>query len=168
MERTEAEKGTRDMTDGDTHRETHGDTDASTDPATTIVLSQRVGASPDTVFDFLTDPDKMLRWMGTEVKIDPTPGGTFWLNATGTDIAVGQYVEVERPKKVVFTWGWEGSADVPPASSTVTITLTADGTDTIVELQHHGLPTGQDTEHTKGWTYYLARLGAVSEGRNPD
>ena len=160
MERTETEEGTRDMTDADTG--------ANTESETTIVLSQRVGASPDTVFDFLTDPDKMLRWMGTEVNIDPTPGGTFWLNATGTDIAVGQYVEVERPKKVVFTWGWEGSADVPPASSTVTITLTADGTDTIVELQHHGLPTGQDTEHTKGWTYYLARLGAVSEGRSPD
>lgn len=160
MERTETKEGTRDMTDAGTG--------ANADSATTIVLSQRVGASPDTVFDFLTDPEKMLRWMGTEVKIDPTPGGTFWLNATGTDIAVGHYVEVRRPKKVVFTWGWEGSAEVPPASSTVTITLTPDGDATIVELQHDGLPTGQDTEHTRGWTYYLARLGAVSEGRDPE
>ncbi len=150
------------MTDADTGA------DLGTDSSTTIVLTQRVGASPDTVFDFLTDPEKMLRWMGTEVKIDPQPGGTFWLNATGTDIAVGNYVEVDRPNRVVFTWGWDGSAEVPPASSTVTITLTAEGPETIVELQHDGLPTGQDTEHTKGWTYYLARLVAVSEGRTPD
>ena len=36
----------------------------------------------------------MLRWMGTEVRIDPKPGGQFWVNATGTDIAIGTYVEV--------------------------------------------------------------------------
>lgn len=135
---------------------------------TTIVLTQRVGASPDVVFDFLTDPQKMLRWMGTEVDIDPKPGGKFWLNATGTDIAVGSYLEVDRPNRLVFTWGWDGSEEVPPASSTVTITLTVEDGETVVELEHSGLPAGQDTEHTRGWTYYLARLGAVSEGRDPD
>lgn len=133
-----------------------------------IVVTQRVGADPETVFEFLADPKKMLRWMGTEVDIDPRPGGTFWLNATGTDIAIGEYVEVDRPNRMIFTWGWKGSDVVPPASSTVTITLTADGSDTVVELRHDGLPVGQDTEHNRGWTYYLARLVAVSEGRDPD
>ena len=147
-----------------------------TETAEPLVVTQRVGADPETVFDFLADPDKMLRWMGTEVDIDPVPGGRFWLNATGTDIAIGKYVEVDRPNRLVFTWGWKGSDAVPPGSTTVTIILTAepDGDDnhnrggTTVELHHVGLPIGQDVEHNKGWTYYLDRLAAVSEGRDPN
>ncbi len=135
--------------------------------STGLVLTQRVGAEPEVVFEFLTDPRKGLRWMGTEIDIDPTPGGKFWLNATGTDIAIGEYVEVDRPNRVVFTWGWEGSEHVPPASSTVTITLTEDGDETVVELRHDGLPGGQDDAHGRGWTYFLGRLVAVSEGRDP-
>ena len=119
------------------------------------------------MFDFLVDPVKMLRWMGTEVDIDPRPGGTFWLNVTGQDIASGSYVAVDPPNQVVFTWGWEGSAEVPPASSTVTITLTADGEKTIVELRHDGLPGGTDDAHGRGWTHFIARLAKVAEGRDP-
>ncbi len=142
-------------------------TQSETTTPDSLVLTERVKAGPDVVFDFLVDPDKMLRWMGTAVEIDPRPGGRFWLNANGTDIASGSYVEVERPNRVVFTWGWEGSEDVPPASSTVTFTLTADGDETIVELRHDGLPGGQMDAHGHGWTYFFGRLVAVSEGRDP-
>lgn len=132
-----------------------------------LVLTERVKAGPDRVFDFLVDPEQMLRWMGTEADIDARPGGRFWLNVTGTDIASGSYVEVDRPNRVVFTWGWEGSDEVPPASSTVTITLTADGDETIVELRHDGLPDGQIETHGEGWNYFVDRLAAVAEGRDP-
>ncbi len=134
---------------------------------TALVLTERVGAAADVVFDFLVDPEKMLRWMGTEVEIDPRPGGAFWVNVTGQDVASGSYLEVDPPNRVVFTWGWEGSTDVPPASSTVTITLTPDGDATIVELRHDGLPAGPDDDHNEGWTRYLDRLSAVAEGRDP-
>lgn len=144
----------------------------STEAADTVVVTQEIGADPETVFDFLADPEKMLRWMGTEVDIEPVPGGRLWLNATGTDIAIGNYVEVDRPNRLVFTWGWKGSDTVPPGSTTVTILLTAkpggNGDRTTLELRHAGLPSGQDIEHNKGWTYYLDRLAAVSEGRDPD
>ncbi len=132
-----------------------------------LVLVERIAAPREAVFDFLVDAQKMLRWMGTAVEIDATPGGTFWLNATGTDIASGSYVVVEPPKKVVFTWGWEGSPDVPPGSTTVTITLSVDGDDTVVELRHEGLPGGAGDAHNEGWTYYLGRLVQVAIGHDP-
>lgn len=134
---------------------------------TGLVLMTRVAASRETVFDYLIEPDKMLRWMGTEAQLDPRPGGRFWLNATGTDIASGTYLEVDRPSRVVFTWGWEGSADVPPASTTVTITLTVQGGETVIELRHDGLPGGPDDEHRKGWSHLLPRLVAVVLGQDP-
>lgn len=133
---------------------------------TSLVLTERIDAAPDVVFDFFVDPVKILRWMGTDVEIDPRPGGTFWLNVTGQDIASGAYLAVEPPHRVVFTWGWEGSTDVPPGSSTVTITLTAEGDKTLVELRHNGLPGGDDA-HGRGWAHFIARLVTVSEGRDP-
>ena len=35
----------------------------------------QIAAPPSTVFAFLTDPEKILRWMGTEATVEPHPGG---------------------------------------------------------------------------------------------
>jgi uncharacterized protein YndB with AHSA1/START domain len=129
-----------------------------------LVLTERINATPDQIFDFLVEPERLVRWMGTEADIDPRPGGKFWLNVTGEDIAMGSYVEVDRPNRVVFTWGWENSPDVAPGSTTVTFTLTADGDETVVELTHEGLPMGADDQHRDGWDYFLPRLVGAAQG----
>lgn len=139
-------------------------TDTSSDRTDAVVLTERIRATPEQVFDYLVDPDKLVRWMGTVARIDPRPGGEFWLDVTGDAIARGAYITVDRPHRVVFSWGWEGSDDVPPGSSTVAVELTADGDETVVELVHSGLPGGQDDEHRKGWTYFVARLVRAAEG----
>jgi uncharacterized protein YndB with AHSA1/START domain len=141
-------------------------TDQDTATANALVITERVAASPEAVFDFLVDPDKLVRWLGNSVDIEPEPGGKF-LVTIGDNVATGSYVSVDPPKQVVFTWGWAGSADVPPGSSTVTISLTPADDHTIVELRHGGLPGGNDDEHRKGWTFILPRLAAVVEGRDP-
>jgi len=33
----------------------------------------RIAARPETVFAFWTDPGKMARWMGRDVRLDPRP-----------------------------------------------------------------------------------------------
>ncbi len=133
-----------------------------------LVLTQHVAAPPETVFDFLVQPDKVLQWMGTAIDIDPRAGGRFWMDANGTDRAAGHYQEVVRPERVVFTFGWEDSPDVPAGSTTVTIRLEAedDGT-TTVELRHHGLPQGPADPHREGWTHLLARLAVAAPGGDP-
>ncbi len=136
-------------------------------PTDALVLTERIRATPEVVFDYLVDPDKMMRWMGTDARVEPQPGGEFWLNVNGRDIAAGSYVEVDRPSKVVFTWGWEGSEQVPPGSSTVAIALRLDGDETVVELTHTGLPGGAGDDHRHGWTHYLARLGVAAPGGDP-
>lgn len=136
-----------------------------------LILTERIAAPPETVFEFLIDPEKLLRWMGAAADIDPRPGGSFRLDVNGSDVASGTYVEVERPNRVVFTWGWEGSTDVPPGSSTVTFTLTsdatADGAATLVELRHDGLPGGSSDTHAEGWGYFLPRLSLAATDQDP-
>src|SRR5258705_6960757 len=47
----------------------------------------QIAAPPATVFAFLTDPQKILRWMGTEATMEPHPGGLYLVNVTGKDVA---------------------------------------------------------------------------------
>lgn len=127
----------------------------------------RIQARPETIFPFLTDPELMVRWMGTTVEADPRPGGIYRVAIEPSRyVARGEFVEVSAPERVVFTWGWEsGESPVRPGSSTVEITLTPDGDHTIVRLVHSDLPSEESADrHTVGWEHYLPRLQIAAAG----
>ncbi|SDI20668.1 Activator of Hsp90 ATPase homolog 1-like protein [Mesorhizobium muleiense] len=50
-----------------------------------------IPAPPAAVFALLTDPEKILRWMGTEAEVEPQPGGLYLVNVTGARCARGSY-----------------------------------------------------------------------------
>jgi uncharacterized protein YndB with AHSA1/START domain len=66
-----------------------------------------IAAPPATVFAFLTDPEKILRWMGTEADIDPSEGGLYLINVTGKDVARGRFTEVIPVHRLAYTFGWD-------------------------------------------------------------
>jgi uncharacterized protein YndB with AHSA1/START domain len=131
----------------------------------------RIEASPETVFSFFTDPEKMVRWMGVAAVLDPRPGGIFQTNVVERFSAKGNYVEVEPDERIVFTWGWAefgyGDPPIPPGSSTVEVVLVPDGEATILRLTHRDLPADLREFHAAGWGHYLARLAAVMAGEEP-
>jgi uncharacterized protein YndB with AHSA1/START domain len=127
-----------------------------------------INASPATVFEFLTIPDKLVEWNGTEADLDPRPGGVYRVRVGPGHQAAGEFVEVVPDKKVVFTFGWDQPDHPIPAGSTqVEITLIPDGEKTLVRLVHSGLPTDAIADHTSGWDYYLDRLAIAGAGGNP-
>src|ERR1700739_1040292 len=90
-----------------------------------VVRSERhITASPAAVFALLTDPDKILRWMGTEAQMEPGQGGVYLLNVTGARFARGSFREVVPVHRLAYSFGWDGSEAVPPGSSLVEIDLT--------------------------------------------
>src|SRR5258708_2615754 len=117
-----------------------------------------VQAPPEVVFGFFTDPALHDRWLGQRATLDPRCGGTHpgVLNHTAT--APGPSPEIQPPHRVVFTWGFENNPQIPPGSSTVSITLTADHTGTRVRLVHTGLPHPAIAPNHQGWAGYLAQL----------
>ncbi len=136
----------------------------------TVVVERevRISASPETIFPFLTDPERIVRWKGTEAMLDPRPGGIYRVNVAGKHMARGEFVEIKPNSKVVFTWGWEGNDDVPPGSSTVEVSLIPDGDETTVRLRHTDLPTKESAaEHTMGWDHYMGRLVIAAPGGDP-
>jgi uncharacterized protein YndB with AHSA1/START domain len=141
-----------------------------------VEVERRIEARPETVFSFFIDPERYRKWQGIEAELDPRPGGIFQVTVTGRSRTImrGEFVEIDPPQRLVFTWGWEqfdGSPEgmkVKPGMSTVEVTLVPDGDGTIVRLRHSGLPTEAALQfHSAGWNLTIDRLVAVSEGRNP-
>lgn len=133
-----------------------------------LVLERRIAARPEIVFSYLTDPARYVRWMGVDAELDARPGGTYRVTVPQGFVAVGEFVEVDPPRRVVFTWGWEGDGPVPPGSSRVEITLTPDGDGTLLQLTHSDLPDEEARDvHEQGWDRYLRRLAVTSAGGDP-
>ena len=120
------------------------------------------------VFAFLTDPEKILRWMGTEARVDPQPGGLYLVNVTGARFARGAFREVVPVHRLAYSFGWDGAEAVPPGSSLVEIDLIDRDGGTLLRMTHTGLPNAmQCAYHNQGWAHYMDRLVMAAAGRDP-
>ena len=127
-----------------------------------------IAAPPAAVFALLTDPEKILRWMGTEAEVEPHPGGLYLVNVTGARFARGSFREVVPVHRLAYSFGWDGSEEVPPGSSLIEIDLVDEPEGTLLRLTHSGLPSAEQcASHAEGWAHYINRLATVASGRNP-
>lgn len=130
-----------------------------------VEVERRISAAPSEVFAFLTEPDLYVRWQGISAELDPRPGGAFRVRMNAETVAAGEYLEVEPPRRIVLSWGWEGSDEIPPGSTRVEILLEDLGQGTLLRLRHTGLPDGAAAAmHREGWDRYGDRLVVVAGG----
>lgn len=127
-----------------------------------------IAASPATVFAFLTDPEKLLRWMGTEATVEPHLDGLYLVNVNGRDSAQGRFTEVIPVHRLAYSFGWKGQDKTPPGSSLIEIDLIEREGGTALRMTHSGLPDAEAcVAHEEGWTHYLARLAVAAGGGDP-
>jgi uncharacterized protein YndB with AHSA1/START domain len=121
------------------------------------------------VFEFFTDAARLVRWLGLDADVDPVPGGRFRFEVQPGQWCEGEYVDLDPPTRVAFTWGWvDPWWDLPPGASLVEVTLSEVAGGTRLRLVHSRLPGDLRTLHDEGWTRFLGRLAAVAAGREPD
>ncbi len=117
-----------------------------------LEISVHIDAQPEIVFPYFTDPSRYVLWMGREATLDPRPGGTYRVRMNDNVEAAGEFIELDPPRRLVFTWGWAHDEAVPPGTTRVVITLAEENGGTRVVLRHHNLPDAdQRDHHKKGW-----------------
>ena len=135
---------------------------------TTVEREIAIAASPETVWQFLVDPLKATSWMGMTASFDPRPGGQYRIEVIPGHTAIGEFVELDPPRRLVHTFGWEGDNPVPSGSSTVEIDLFPDGAGTMLRFTHRDLPSAEAAQsHAHGWDHYLERLAIAAPGGDP-
>jgi uncharacterized protein YndB with AHSA1/START domain len=136
----------------------------------TTTLSKRLDASPEAVFDAWTDPEGMGAWFSPMTtasvpKLDLRVGGDFQIDMHGEDmdfVHTGRYLEIDRPRKLAFTWISGGTQD---QETVVTLNLEADGDGTLLTLTHERFPNTESRDnHAKGWAAIMEKFVGVCAG----
>jgi uncharacterized protein YndB with AHSA1/START domain len=140
----------------------------------TIEVRRTIRAPRQRVFDAWTKADQLKTWHApgpmtvSLAEIDLRPGGAYRIHMREPDgkehRVSGVYREVDPPKKVVYTWGWEGDHVVK--DSVVTIEFHERGDATEVVLTHAGIFDDQERgSHEKGWTAIMDKLESAYSRR---
>ncbi|WP_270887278.1 TIGR03086 family metal-binding protein [Pedococcus sp. 5OH_020] len=126
--------------------------------------------SPDEAFALVTEPERLRRWKAIASRVDLRAGGEYRFTVVPGHVARGTYREVVPGERIVFGWGWEGSQDLAPDASTVTVTLEPVEGGTLVRLVHEGLTQEQAASHLEGWNHFFERLerAAADGDAGPD
>ena len=143
-----------------------------------VKVFHRFKASAERVYDAWLDPDKVrvrtrtaLQSMGlsgeiAQIEIDARIDGPFLFSDMRDGIETkhwGTYLELERPRKIVFTWITAESEDLDP--STVSLTFEPDGEGCIATIVHEMDAKWADyTEQTEnGWSCILQATDRLLE-----
>jgi uncharacterized protein YndB with AHSA1/START domain len=145
----------------------------STSSAAKLVVSRSFAARPEVVFDCWLNPEAARRWLfatptGQMVRaeIDARVGGRFVFTdrRDGEDVEhVGEYLEIDRPRRLVFTFG------VPkysPVMTRVTIDMVRSAAGCDLTLTHEGVLPDWFEQTRSGWTKILETLATTLP--NPD
>ena len=139
----------------------------------TLEVRRTIRAPRQRVFDAWTKTEELKAWHApgpltvSLAEIDLRPGGKYRIHMRepgGKEHrASGVYREIDPPRKIVYSWGWDG--DHPVKDSTVTIEFFERGDATEVVLTHSGIThDDQRKGHTDGWTSIMEKLAAHFEG----
>jgi uncharacterized protein YndB with AHSA1/START domain len=136
-------------------------------PHKTVEVTRRFDASAERVFDAWLIPDKAGKFlfatpMGEMVRaeIDPRVGGRFLFidRREGIDVEhFGEYLEIDRPRRLVFTFAVTGFEDHP---TRITITITAQGEGCELTLTHEDVQEEYADRTEAGWNTILGNLAA--------
>jgi uncharacterized protein YndB with AHSA1/START domain len=123
----------------------------------------RVNAEPDTVFRALTDGDELSDWLAESAEVDLGAGKyQFWGRYAPQGDRPRQSLTGHEPgRSLRYTWTFD------EGESTVDIGLVEAGEQTVVTVEHAGVPASGAADRTAlacFWAVTLANLAAHSEG----
>lgn len=144
----------------------------TTETTSRVVVVHRYAATPDQVFDAFLDVETARRFLFATktgemitAEIDPRVGGHFTFVERRPDMGdvrhVGEYLEIDRPKRLAFTFG---VPQFDPRMTTITIDIRPDGNGSELTLTNDGVPQDYAERNYQGWSCILAGLLPARDG----
>jgi uncharacterized protein YndB with AHSA1/START domain len=122
-----------------------------------------IKATPERVFQALTEKADLERWFVKKAEVDLRPGGAIRLEWAPDAVEIGKILVLEPPRRLSYTW-----EAFEPSPTTITFELTAENDGTRLHLIHTGIGEGEDwdnyyTSINSGWSVHLKNLTAWLE-----
>ncbi|GAB4094365.1 SRPBCC family protein [Flaviaesturariibacter terrae] len=140
----------------------------------TAHASIAVSASPESVWDALTNPEKVRQYMfGAEVHSDWKEGSAIRWEGTWKGISYidkGTVLQAERPRLLRYSHfsPLTGKPDEPENYHNVTIELAADNGGTLLRLAQDHNATEEEKAHSEeNWGHMLTALKKLVESSEP-
>lgn len=125
----------------------------------TLVVRKTIRATAERLFEAWTQPAQLRRWWGpeavvcTDAEVDLRVGGRYRIANQFPDGKIlwiaGKFEAIERPRKLVYTWGLEPETD---RSERVTVAFVPRGDATEVIVTHERIRNAAIRDmHEQGW-----------------
>ncbi|UWR45177.1 SRPBCC family protein [Phaeobacter inhibens] len=138
---------------------------------TDLRLEREFPVTPERLFAWISDTEKLLQWWGPEGMTVPEhtlnfhqegPWSTVMTNADGDRYHVsGVVTHVRPPQSIGFTWGWHDETGARGHESHVTLTVEAVDVGARLVIDHRNLDSSEQAAgHQKGWESTLRKLAS--------
>jgi uncharacterized protein YndB with AHSA1/START domain len=117
-----------------------------------------IEASPDEVWEALTDEDRLQEWLAPDVELDPREGGEIAIR-DGEDARIGTVETLEEGERFAFTWSRPGEGEsfveftIEPLPAGTRVTVIETPTRQVTDIA-----AGPMAMAVGGWGPRLARL----------
>jgi uncharacterized protein YndB with AHSA1/START domain len=125
-----------------------------------------IKTTPERLWEAITDPKQRAKYsFGVETHSDWTPGSSYKGSVPGViDIAAGENLEVEPPRRLVQSFNALWSEDVKAVgTSRVTWEIEPVGDSCQLTVTHDQLPDDANSEVYGGWMMILSGLKTLVE-----
>lgn len=122
-------------------------------------------ASPAQVFDAVTNPDTLVKWLADRAEISPRKGGRYMLGWTGGPTHTGEVLEFEPGRVIAFAWEWPG---VALKGTVFRLSVEPREGGSLLTVEHSGFPKLEEWTDLYGgaewgWTYFAMNLKSLLE-----
>lgn len=131
-----------------------------------VTLRRTIATPADDVWRAWTDPATVATWFSPNPALDVVadtggPTGCAWSVEMGRYAVRGEYLDVDPPRRLVFTWAFDHEPDAPPTIVEVLLEPTSDGTELVVVHDRFTDPSDR-AGIEEGWTLSLQRLSELA------
>jgi len=120
-----------------------------------------IRARRETVFRYFTDSARWATWWGAGSTIEAKVGGKVFVRYPNAVEASGEVLEIEPPRRIVYTFGYASGDPVGVGESRIAITLDEVAEGTRLELVHAFADAAARDPHVQGWRYQLSVFANV-------